>query len=144
MSLRRGSGSLRGKVRRASARAAELLEKPSEQVWTSQDHNCCTSPLGDIGMELFVKIVGLRTGEALLFAPGAVIGFQEQNKSPMVSTSVSLCSVPAVAEGLGTGLGAQRDGVAASCRPTRLTCGFLKIRVRKRILRNGGRTIMAV
>jgi len=66
----------------------------------------------DLAGDLLSHVVGLRIGEALLFAPSAVIRVDDR-------------------------LGAQPAQIK------RLNQSFLKIRVRKRITKDGGRSIMA-
>ena len=70
---------------------------------------------GDPGMELFPRIVGLRVGEALMFAPSAIIGVRK--------TSVPEHSM--------------LSGVK------RLSHGVMKVRIRNRTTQDGGRSIMA-
>ena len=69
-----------------------------------------------LSADLFSKIISLRTGEALLFAPTAAIG---------VTTT-----------GL-TGAHAEKDKII------RLGHGVLKVRIRKRVTADGGMSIMA-
>lgn len=71
----------------------------------------------DVAKELFSRIVALRTGEALMFAPSAIIGMKP-------------------AQGSGSSQRGRKDLV-------RLGNGVLKVRVRKRVTRDGGRSIMA-
>ncbi|KAK0655120.1 hypothetical protein B0T16DRAFT_319737 [Cercophora newfieldiana] len=68
---------------------------------------------GDPGMELFSRIVALRVGEALLFAPSAVVGVQK------------------------------KEGPNGGKDVKRLAHGVMKVRVRNRTTADGGRSIMA-
>lgn len=68
---------------------------------------------GDPGMELFSKIVALRVGEALLFAPSAVVGVQK------------------------------KEGSNGGKDVKRLAHGVMKVRVRNRTTADGGISIMA-
>lgn len=72
---------------------------------------------GDLAKDLFSKIVALRTGEALMFAPSAVIGLKTGAPS--------------------------RNFPRGQKEPVRLGNGVLKVRVRRRVTRDGGRSIMA-
>ncbi|KAK3337535.1 hypothetical protein B0T19DRAFT_77772 [Cercophora scortea] len=74
---------------------------------------------GDPALELFSRIVGLRVGEALLFAPSAIVGVKR-------SGAGKEATVPAV-------LGSVK----------RLGHGVLKVRIRGRTTDDGGRSIMA-
>ncbi|KAK2071632.1 hypothetical protein P8C59_006038 [Phyllachora maydis] len=67
----------------------------------------------EVALELFAKIVNLRVGEALLFAPSGIIGLQEAQQA---------CSSPSF---------------------RRLADGVLKVRIRHRTTGDGGRSIMA-
>lgn len=64
----------------------------------------------DVAMAVFAQIVRLRPGEALLFAPSAVLGVDVEGAGPVVR---------------------------------KLDHGVLKVRVRKRVTDDGGRSIMA-
>ena len=77
---------------------------------------------GDPSVELFSRIVGLRVGEALMFAPTAIIGVKK-----------------------GAGVGGSGGGsVEVLNNVKRLAHGVLKVRIRKRTTADGGRSIMAV
>ncbi|KAK4148936.1 hypothetical protein C8A00DRAFT_38476 [Chaetomidium leptoderma] len=69
----------------------------------------------DPALELFSRIVDLRVGEALMFAPSAIVGVKRRK------------------EGEASGLGDVK----------RLAHGVLKVRVRNRTTADGGRSIMA-
>lgn len=71
----------------------------------------------DLAKDLFSKIVALRTGEALMFAPSAIIGLKNREAS-------------------------QNSGKGRKIM-VRLGNGVLKVRVRKRVTKDGGRSIMA-
>jgi hypothetical protein len=75
-------------------------------------------PLGtaDPSLELFSRIVALRVGEALLFAPSAVVGVLKNSDC----------------------LAAPTYGAVK-----RLAHGVMKVRIRKRTTKDGGRSIMA-
>ena len=73
----------------------------------------------DPALELFSRIVDLRVGEALVFAPSAIVGVKKR--------------VPVGGGGGGSRLGDVK----------RLAHGVLKVRVRNRITADGGRSIMA-
>jgi hypothetical protein len=70
-------------------------------------------------MVVFNEIVKLRVGEALLFAPGAIVGVGEEEKEG----------------GGGNGKGEREV--------RRLGTGYLKIKVRARLTEDGGKSVMA-
>lgn len=70
--------------------------------------------------DLFRRIVSLRTGEALIFAPSAAIGIDVD---------------PGNADAASSG--------PEKWRVVRLGSGVLRVRVRKRVTQDGGRSIMA-
>ncbi|PHH89879.1 hypothetical protein CDD83_5052 [Cordyceps sp. RAO-2017] len=86
----------------------------------------------DVALELLDRIVALRTGEALLFAPGAIVavagGHARRPGSVSGSSDSSLDS------------DASLDAVS---NLRKLGTRAIKIRVRQRITQDGGRTIMA-
>lgn len=134
---------------------------------------------------IFPKIVTLDAGEALLFAPSAMLDFEDDNKhhqQPEIAPTASQTSAgkgkmattttaPAVAsnasEGLATiheeqteeqeeqedrpgqGQGQERDQEAGpspafKLRAKKLGMEYIKVRVRKRLTADGGRSIMAL
>ncbi|KAK3372041.1 hypothetical protein B0H63DRAFT_496751 [Podospora didyma] len=76
----------------------------------------------DPALELFPRIVGLRVGEALLFAPSAIIGVARENDVSEASDG-----------GGGGGLGEVK----------RLGRGVPRVRIRNRTMADGGRSVMA-
>lgn len=76
---------------------------------------------------LFCKIVSLRTGEALLFAPSAAIGVRKNTSDDNHEADDSDDS--------------SDDGII---EVVRLGHGVLKVRVRKRVTQDGGQSIMAL
>ncbi|POR36349.1 Uncharacterized protein TPAR_03449 [Tolypocladium paradoxum] len=82
----------------------------------------------DFGLELFSKIVALGTGEALMFAPSAILAARGQATSRSTTASRSEDS-------------SQGPGVGVEL--VRLGHGVMKIRIRRRITQDGGRSIMA-
>ncbi|KND89580.1 hypothetical protein TOPH_05597 [Tolypocladium ophioglossoides CBS 100239] len=92
--------------------------------------------LHDSGMELFSRIVALRTGEALMFAPSAILAVRGQGatRKSTASSSSSVTGTEDSTDGSGAGLNVE---------PIRLGHGVMKIRVRRRITQDGGRSIMA-
>ncbi|KAJ6443238.1 P-loop containing nucleoside triphosphate hydrolase [Purpureocillium lavendulum] len=97
----------------------------------------------DIGMELFSQIVGLRTGEALLFAPSAVVGvrrFAHESVSTETSSS-EVKSEDSHATAVDHDDGSEK--AIAISELVRLGHGVMKIRIRKRITQDGGRSVMA-
>lgn len=72
----------------------------------------------EVALELFSRIVGLRTGEALLFAPSAIIAVRR-------------------------GAAQKTQRVAGASGVRRLAHGVLRVRIRSRLTTDGGRSIMA-
>jgi hypothetical protein len=72
----------------------------------------------NVASGLFQEIVSLNTGEALMFAPNAVIGLAERTAATVNGQ--------------------------LKVTPERLGPGVLKVRIRKRVTQDGGRSIMAV
>ncbi|KAH6872055.1 hypothetical protein B0T10DRAFT_522595 [Thelonectria olida] len=93
---------------------------------TSGQSNHIVSNLGGYqpipGPELFENIVNLRTGEAFLFAPSAVVGVTQRSRPQKVSEAA----------------GRKKDW-----QPVFLGDGVMKVQIRKRITVDGGMSIMA-
>ncbi|KAK0753641.1 hypothetical protein B0T18DRAFT_313836 [Schizothecium vesticola] len=106
--------------------AARLLEK-AEKLQAARDSkhgdfetdgiNALTLGDGDPGMELFSRIVALRVGEALVFAPSAIVGVQQTK--------------------------AGTEGAPKQYGVKRLAHGVMKVRVRNRTTADGGKSIMS-
>jgi hypothetical protein len=108
----------------------------------------------DVVADLFSQVVRLRTGEALLFAPSAVIdmqtmddgrrdsGFDDAEDSTYESGENANDGKSTPAFTFGQSCGAPRDKPKEK-RVVHLGNGVLKIRVRKRVTTDGGRSIMA-
>ncbi|PNY26794.1 Uncharacterized protein TCAP_03275 [Tolypocladium capitatum] len=92
-----------------------------------------SSELQDSGMELFSNIVALRTGEALMFAPSAILTVKGQGATKQSTTASATGTVDSTC---GSGAGSNVELV-------RLGHGVMKIRIRHRITQDGGRSIMA-
>ena len=109
---------------------AELTGSADEQ--SSRD----SSTLGHMSLKgsrdmkvLFGEILGLRTGEALVFAPSAIIGVRRiGQQSPETPDHDSHKS--------------QFNG-SHGHEMLYLGSGFLKVRVRRRVTEDGGRSVMA-
>lgn len=95
-----------------------------------------SAELRDPGMELFSKIVALRTGEALMFAPSAVLAV-------VGPASTTASSASSASSATGTADSTYGSGAAVNVELVRLGHGVMKIRVRRRITQDGGRSIMA-
>jgi len=100
----------------------KLLEKARRLDMNEEDEEGGVDGAGalalrdaDPALELFSRIVDLRVGEALMFAPSAIVGLKRRK------------------EGEARGLGDVK----------RLAHGVLKVRVRNRTTADGGRSIMA-
>jgi len=95
----------------------------------------------DAEMQLFSQIVSLRTGEALLFAPSAVVGVRQYT---IESSTTDTGSNEQKSEDSHETAVEPEEGVSKTVTELlRLEHGFLKIRVRKRITQDGGRSVMA-
>lgn len=97
----------------AFSTSADKLDESKKDEDTYKGVHALTLNREDLAKELFSKIVALRTGEALIFAPSAIIGTRK------------------------TGILLEKK------EHVRLGNGVLKVRVRKRVTRDGGRSIMA-
>ncbi|KAH0494493.1 hypothetical protein TgHK011_001110 [Trichoderma gracile] len=121
----------------AGASIVPLEEVCNEEDDDDFDHKVVKSPLtaNELATELFTKIVALRRGEALLFCPSAIID---------VRRSVSKSDKNAFANGDGV---KEEDGHEKQKKtgPTlvKLSHGHLRIRVRERVTRDGGRSVVA-
>ncbi|KAK0725762.1 hypothetical protein B0H67DRAFT_479470 [Lasiosphaeris hirsuta] len=98
----------------AAKRAARVVgeEEGADGVWDGA--GAMVLGEGDPGMELFARIVALKVGEALMFAPSAVVGVERR-------------------AGESSKLGTVK----------RLAHGVMKVRMRHRTTADGGRSIMA-
>lgn len=76
----------------------------------------------DVASGLFAEIVALHTGEALLFAPSAIIGVKKMNTAK-----------------------SQQEGTAETSTDVPISLGqeVLKVRIRNRVTVDGGRSVMA-
>lgn len=115
-----------------------------------------------LAADIFARIVSLRTGEALLFAPNAAVGVRAA-KTPPVLGSVTNRTVSGFAddssesdadeslesdesdESDGDSLGSSRGTsvVSPSDEVIRLASGVLKICVRHRVTDDGGKSILS-
>ncbi|EGO53272.1 hypothetical protein NEUTE1DRAFT_21543, partial [Neurospora tetrasperma FGSC 2508] len=99
-------------------KALAINQNMADDVCIENDGvNSLALDYSDPAMELFSRIVALRVGEALVFAPSAIIGVQKAIPRPPST------STPAP-------------------KP-RLAHGVLKVRIRNRTTADGGRSIMA-
>ena len=82
------------------------------------------------GSDIFETIVGLQTGEALLFSPTAILDLQKEARSKEGES--------AAGENKG-------DGIKPLQQPTpkQLQGSYISIRIRQRITADGGKSIMA-
>ncbi|KAI6778279.1 uncharacterized protein J7T54_004186 [Emericellopsis cladophorae] len=117
-------------------------------------------PLGlkkdDVAGDLFSRVVRLRTGEALLFAPSAVIDIQTAGDGTVAAHSGEDSTYDSGFNGkegggtsttpvfaFGRSYGAPKGETPTEKRVLHLGNGVLKIRIRKRVTTDGGRSIMA-
>ena len=108
---------------------ASLITKTDDADTDGNASDTDVAPMDDLDIKLLSKIIALNTGEALLFCPSALIGVKRTR---------------------GTASKKQTKGVAlngtaatAPVRTTRLGHGILKIRIRKRVTSDGGKSILA-
>lgn len=106
-------------------------------------------------MQLFSNIVALKTGEALMFAPSAVIGLRQAKDAALGLNSLSLGGQNSrLQETVFQFQGSDSANSAPSKKTQpkenldnietiRLGHGVLKIRVRQRVTLDGGRSVMA-
>ncbi|PWI64975.1 hypothetical protein PCL_08334 [Purpureocillium lilacinum] len=94
----------------------------------------------DAQMDLFSQILALRTGEALLFAPSAVIGIRQ-----LLGASMDGSLRKTETEGGRPRTLTDSDGESVKLKTEVLRLGhsFIKLVVRQRITRDGGRSVMA-
>lgn len=99
----------------------------------------------DFPARLFSEIVELRTGEALLFAPSALVGVRESPRVNGVNGIMNGSGPEAAVNGDSGGVPVNGNGDAhrSPVELLRLKHGYMKIRVRKRITQDGGRSVMA-
>lgn len=83
--------------------------------------------MSDLTTELFSAIVSLRPGEALLFSPSAVIDVKKEDDRTSLSGNRT----------------ETHDGSMERVKVVRLGNRVLKVRIRQRITKDGGRSIMA-
>ncbi|UNI20495.1 hypothetical protein JDV02_006575 [Purpureocillium takamizusanense] len=112
-----------------------------------EDVDDCTA-YPDAEMQLFSQIVSLRTGEALMFAPSAVVGVLKRTpESPVTDESPASddgeASEVKSEDSHETAVNSEDSDSKATTELVRLGHGFIKIRVRKRITQDGGRSVMA-
>lgn len=101
-----------------------------DDLLTGRDRSMGINPLhlnpGNMSADLFSRIVALRTGEALLFAPSAIIGVRGG------------CNVDSDGP-----FDIPEERVNVGDDTIRLGNGVLKVRIRKRVTADGGRSAMA-
>lgn len=101
---------------------AELLDQDGDTMMDGDIDGVGTLALRKRETEIFSKIVSLKVGEALVFAPSAAIGVKKPNIKEEEESS---------------GETATRGTIQ------RLEHNVLKIRIRNRVTSDGGRSIMA-
>ncbi|KAJ6436799.1 glucosamine-6-phosphate isomerase [Purpureocillium lavendulum] len=92
-------------------------------------------------MELFAQILALRTGEALLFSPSAVIGIRDLTRD-----GITIEDSPYDTESrasYSTSTDSDSDDSEVKAELLRLGHNFMKVVVRQRITQDGGRSVMA-
>jgi hypothetical protein len=109
---------------------ASLITKTDDADTDGNESDTDVTPMDNLDIKLLSKIIALNTGEALLFCPNALIGVKRLRETALKKQTK----------------GVALNGAAATApvRTTRLGHGILKIRIRKRVTRDGGKSIMAV
>lgn len=136
---------LKGHLAGASELArAELLNKENEDDGDIKGVTPLVIGKSDaLAVQLFSKIVDLHTGEALLFAPSAVIGI----RGPPEKSLTQRMSKLKVFSGSGFADDSEPEPDSSDeedgNESVRLGHGVLKVRVRQRVTRDGGRSVMA-
>ncbi|KAL6880895.1 hypothetical protein J3F83DRAFT_720213 [Trichoderma novae-zelandiae] len=122
----------------AGASIAPLAEIHDDENEDDDDGNKAVKPslsTNELVTELFTKIVALRRGEALLFCPTAIIDVRR--------TVTKSEENPLKDSGGGVKVEDAQAGWEKSSRLVELSHGHMKIRVRKRVTRDGGRSVVA-
>lgn len=120
----------------AGASIAPLEEICDEDDDDDFDHKVVKPGLtaNELAIEIFSKIVALRRGEALLFCPSAIVDVRrsvtKSEKNPFDNDD-------------GVKLEEKNEKKKTSSQLVKLSHGHLKIRVRERVTRDGGRSVVA-
>jgi hypothetical protein len=93
----------------------------------------------DPAMELFSRIVELKVGEALMFAPSAIVAVR---KGAAATTAAAGGNSAGAVNGGTTTTGTIAGGGKEDVK--RLGHGVLKVRIRNRVTADGGRSVMAL
>ncbi|PTB79081.1 hypothetical protein M440DRAFT_1885 [Trichoderma longibrachiatum ATCC 18648] len=120
----------------AGASIAPLEEICDEDDDDDFDHKVVKPGLtaNELAIEIFSKIVALRRGEALLFCPSAIVD---------VRRSVTKLEKNPFDNDDGVKLEEGHEKKKTSSQLVKLSHGHLKIRVRERVTRDGGRSVVA-
>lgn len=112
------------------------LEEPCDEEDDDYDYKVVKPVLtaSELATELFKKIVALRRGEALLFCPSAIID---------VRRSVAKSDKEPFTNGDGVKAGGGHEKRKKGPQLVKLSHGHLKIRVRERVTRDGGKSVVA-
>ncbi|KAL2121843.1 hypothetical protein VTJ04DRAFT_2298 [Mycothermus thermophilus] len=92
----------------------------------------------DPAMELFSRIVELKVGEALMFAPSAIVAVRKGAAATTVAAGGNSAGAVNGGKTTGTTAGGGKEDVK------RLGHGVLKVRIRNRVTADGGRSVMAL
>ena len=115
-------------IAQGRARALSGSEKESSQDGPGKESSLAAQD-PNTQMDLFSRIVNLKAGEALLFAPTAVVDVRNVDSGPVSATSDDACTA--------------NGGVSLKKEIVQLGNGILKVRVRRRVTQDGGQSIMA-
>lgn len=96
----------------------------------------------NIAQDIFSRIIALRPGEALMFAPSAIIGVDKRVSAGFEADfgigDLSLHNGREEVSG-----GVKTTVAQVQAEPVRLGHGVLKVRIRQRVTADGGRSILA-
>ena len=120
--------------------SATIIHRFSSPEWfnTLRKHLSIANSGGKEAADLFTRITSLRLGEALVFAPSAILPVSTDEPVPGSSGSPD----GGLWEGLAMFQGEVRKGLGT--RNTKMMSEFFKMKVRKRITADGGATIRSV
>ncbi|KAI9163882.1 hypothetical protein HJFPF1_05512 [Paramyrothecium foliicola] len=112
---------------------ASLVDRASDAAQNGDHAKSVATSAESVDFQLLSKIIALNTGEALLFAPTAVIGVSKADVGFDLVNRMDGVSLN----------GKSKATPKSSATFTRLGNGVLKVRIRKRVTSDGGKSIMA-
>lgn len=118
--------------------SATVIHRFNSPEWfnTLRRHLSIVNSGGDEAAKLFERIVTLRTGEALVFAPSALLAVYDKNNDTPEDVNDGSVAYTLVKE-----LGLSSSG---GVRVKKMNSEFSKMKVRKRITADGGKTVRSM